>query len=547
MGRTLLIKRGVLEQIIIREVILFLLPVVSALLMTASFPPFDLGILAWFGLSPLLFVLRRRGSGAAAGLAFLYGGIFGMGAFCWINCITTISFSNFLLWLIVFSLYFLLFGFLYRLISMGIGSWIIVGAPALWVVLEYTRANLFFLSWPWNLLGHSQYRYLPVIQIADIAGVYGISFLIVMVNQLLSQVPELFAGRGVASSSSTTGCTSRINWTVHILTVAVILVFTFSYGWHRLATIEDGKHLRVALVQANALTRYKMSLADQMEHLRVYERLTIEAAKRDPDLIVWPASSLPAPIRSSRLVRHTISRLAQETGSYLLVGGAGHEKLESRKEGYQTYSNSEFLISPSGRLVRQYNKIRLLPFNEYLPLQGKITWPKWISTLKENFMPGEEYTLFQVSGARFGTPICWENIFPDFFRRFIKDGGNFMVSVTNEGFFGNTAGPYQTLAINAFRAVENRVAIARSAPTGVSAFINPDGEIIEKVRDSRGKDLFVSGSLVRDVPLSDKRTIYTVYGDIFTYAVICLAALIILGSLFARKRFLFRQRSYDDL
>jgi apolipoprotein N-acyltransferase len=528
-----------------RRGILFFLPIVSALLVTVAFPPFELGIVAWFGLAPLLFALRQRGSFEAAGLAFLFACLFGIGAFSWVHSIATINLVSFLVVLLAFSLYFVVFGLAYRLISRGIGSWIIIGAPALWVALEYARSNLFFLSFPWNLLGHSQYRYLPVIQIADITGVYGISFLIVMVNQFLSQLPDLVAIRKEVPTGSN-GRNRNINWASQLLTLALALVLTFSYGSHSMALQDSDKHLRVALVQANVLTRDNMSLAEQAEHLRAYKRLTMEAADKEPELIAWPASSLPAPISSSRLVRLTIRRLASETGAYLLVGGAGYEKVRPEKEGHLPYSNSEFLISPSGHLEGQYNKIMLLPFNEYLPLKGKFPWPGWITTLRESFIPGKEHTLFQVSGVSFGAPICWENMFPDLFRRFVIDGAQFMVSVTNEAFFGSTSAPYQSLAINVFRAVENRVAIARVSTTGISAFINPNGELAGRVRGGNGEDLFVSGFLVRDVPISNKRTIYTVYGDIFAYVAIFGVALIMLVSFFAQRRTRSRMRNRYD-
>ena len=107
-----------------------------------------------------------------------------------------------------------------------------------------------------------------------------------------------------------------------------------------------------------------------------------------------------------------------------------------------------------------------------------------------------------------------------------------MVSVTNEGFLGHSssAGPYQTLAINVFRAVENRVAVARAATTGVSCFINPNGEIVDRIKDGNGNDLFVPGILIRDIPLSDRKTFYTNYGDIFAYVIIAITVMIILGS-----------------
>lgn len=491
-------------------------------------------MLAWLGLSPFLFGLRQTRPSEGAIFGFLFGAFFWIGAFSW--ALKVISIHNFLFILAEFSIFFLVFGFLYRLISRSIGSWIIVAAPALWVSLEYTRSNLFFLAWPWNLLGHSQYRYLPLVQIADITSVYGISFLIVMVNQFLSQLPDLFIkSKKAPPTNSTRYVYSRKTAVVHLLFVAVLLIFTFSYGWHRLKGWGGDGHLRVGLVQANLLARNYMPLPEQVSHQKVYERLTREAAQKKPDLIVWPASSLPALI-SSPLVESTLTQLTRETGSYLLVGGAGYEKLNPQKDRRQPYTNSEYLISPSGQLVDHYHKIRLLAFNEYIPLEGIIPWPEWITPLKESFLPGEKYTLFQVSGARFGTPICWENLFPNLFRRFVLDGADFMVCVTNEGFLGNTSAPYQSLAMDTFRAVENKVAIVRGATTGISAFINPDGEIVDRVRDGKGKDLSISGFLVRDVPLSKKKTLYTVYGDVFAYISIGIAVLSILVSLFKQKR-----------
>jgi apolipoprotein N-acyltransferase len=279
-----------------------------------------------------------------------------------------------------------------------------------------------------------------------------------------------------------------------------------------------------------------MPLADQARQLREYDRLTREAAQTKPDLIVWPASSLPAPIHSSRLVKEVLKQLSQETGTHLLVGGAGIEKFGPSKEGYSPFSNSEFLISPGGKIKAQYHKIRLVPFNEYLPFHEN-TWPSWITNLQKSFIPGREYTLFEVSGIRFGTPICWESLFPDLFRRFVLDGAQFMACVTNEGFYGRTSAPYQSLAMSVFRAVENRITIARSAPTGVSAFINPYGAIVDRIRDRKGDDLFVSGILVKDIQIhATRKTIYTTYGDGFAYVMLCIAALMVIGSILKERR-----------
>jgi apolipoprotein N-acyltransferase len=265
------------------------------------------------------------------------------------------------------------------------------------------------------------------------------------------------------------------------------------------------------VAQANITARSGMSVAEQMKHLASYERLTREIAAEKPDLIVWPSSSLPGPI-SFWMIRLFVNQVANGAGAPILVGGAGGDKFAPARDGHFPWSNSEFLISPEGQLEAQYNKIRLTPFNEEVPFQGRIKWPHWITTLDKSFVAGDTYTLFQVANARFGAPICWENNFPDVFRRFVLEGANFMVSVTNESVFGPTAGPHQTFAMVVFRAVENRVAVARAATTGVSAFIDAQGRIVSRV------DLFVRGARVWDMPLAQTTTFYTRYGDAFALA-----------------------------
>ncbi len=431
------------------------------------------------------------------------------------------------------ALYFLAFGLLYRQTSRAIGPLTLAVAPVLWSGLEYVRGNMFFLAMPWNLLGHSQYRFLPVIQIADLTGVYGVSFLIVLVNQLLS--------RSVAAVRVPQAAARRLAWPgLRVamfgppLAVAGCLALSLGYGYFRLAEAEPTDHLRVAIVQANRVPGDRMTPADQKTHLRAYEALTRDAASSRPHLIVWPASSLPAPLSSSRLVQFILWRLADETKAYLLVGGAGGQKLARPQPGQLPYSNSEFLLSPSGRLVGQYNKVRLTPFNEYVPLHGMIPWPEWITPVHDSYIAGDAHTLFELPSAKFASPICWENIFADFFRRFVRDGAHFMVSVTNEAFFGVTAAPYQTLANNVFRAVENRVTVVRAATTGVSGFISAKGEV-DRLRDAHGKDLFVAGFLVRDVPISHRKTVYTLYGDIFAQAALVASILIALACLAPRS------------
>jgi apolipoprotein N-acyltransferase len=498
------------------------LAIVSGLLATLSLPAFDLGWLAWIGIAPMLFALRQRGLLAGAVLGFLFGCALGAASFFWINVIDDITPMRFALAVAVFGLYYLAFGFLYALANRSIGSWIIVCGPLLWVALEYARGSLWFLAYPWNFLAHSQYQYLPLIQIADLTGAYGVSFVLIMTNQLVSQLPDLRS------------TVARWRWGPQAIALGVVLAATLLYGWHKLGETPGSDHLRVAMVQANVIARNGMSRKEQMAHLGAYHRLTRQAAKQKPALIVWPSSSLPAPL-AFWTIRMYVSEMAHQAGTHLLVGGAGGDKLAPAREGQLPYSNSEFLISPAGRLEGQYNKIRLTPFTEQVPLQGTVRWPRWLTTLEKSFVPGDGYTLFKVSQARFGAPICWENSFPDLFRRFVLAGANVMVSVTNEYVFGSTSGPYQTLAMNAFRAVENRVAIARAATTGISAFIDSRGRIVSRVADADGKDLFVAGVLVWDVPLATEKSFYTRHGDLFAQAAAAVALLMVVLGAWRRR------------
>jgi apolipoprotein N-acyltransferase len=523
------------EEATVRKSVFFLLAVASSFLVSISFPPTDAGFCAWFGLAPLLFAMRQRGFLSASILGFLFGSFFSVGAFFWTFKIDVVYLSDFLVFLIIFSLYYLAFGFLYRLISKNVGLWTLVGAPSLWVTLEYIRANLFFLSWPWNLLGHSQHTYLSVIQIADTTGVYGISFALVMVNQFLSQAPDFLKVRKKSADK---------RLVVQLLIVIVAVTCTFSYGWYRLSMPDSSKRVRVALVQGNLVVpEGGMRLSQQKQHMARYTELTRDAARYSPNLILWPASSLPGTLAAS-YVRSPILQLAQEINSYILVGGSGQAKDIPKRDLLPRYANSEFLISPAGMIVGKYNKILLTPFNEYVPLKDIVRWPSWITSAKQNFTPGKEFTIFHLPDANFGTLICWENLFTDQYRRFVTKGAEFMVMATNEAFFGsgNSAGPYQSLAINVFRAVENRVAIARAAATGVSCFISPHGEILDRVKDSNGKDLSVSGILVREIPLSDNKTFYTLYGDIFAYIVIGITAFFILIGVRRSKRIINGQQ-----
>jgi apolipoprotein N-acyltransferase len=214
---------------------------------------------------------------------------------------------------------------------------------------------------------------------------------------------------------------------------------------------------------------------------------------------------------SDRIARSALASLARELGVHLLVSSSGRDKSRPTASTGE-WANSVFLFSPDGEIAARYDKIRLLPFNEYVPMRRLIRWPGWIATEMADAKPGAQRTLFGVGDWRFGALICWENLFASEFRDAAAPEADFMVSLTNESFAPVGPGREQLLALNAMRALENGLYVVRSATTGISGFIAPDGAILERVADERGRDLDVTGFRLLDVPRG-RPTPYREYGD----------------------------------
>lgn len=506
-----------------------LFSVLSSVLVAASFPSPGIGWAAFAALAPLLLALRAGSVRRAVFLSFLFGYLHGIIVFRWLPSVHGVGYPVFLFLLApLYSLYYIAFGVSYRLVAGRLPKLSFLAAPALWVTVEYARANMSFLSLPWNLLGHTQHAMIPVIGISDLAGVYGVSFLLVLVNEALSRWLEVFLPERNRAAGNSRGV--RPERILPTAVAALVLILAVSWSLARSRTQLTAETVRMALVQPDLTVKEGMSYEDLERHFKIYNEFTLKAVETVPDLIAWPASSLPGSLYS-RSVKVALGPLMKGLNVPLLVGGAGGEKMAPAEGDRRSYANTEFLLRPGGRPGGMYAKQHLVPFNEYLPLNGFVRWPPWITTLEGNYRPGTESTVFVLKKGRFGVPICWESLFPSLFRRFIEKGAQFMVNVTNEAYMGDTAGPYQTHAMNVFRAVENRIALARVSTTGISSFIAPDGRVMKTVQDDEGNRIFVAGILVGDIPLSGKKTFYTRHGDVFAWAVIFLSAGFLAASL----------------
>jgi apolipoprotein N-acyltransferase len=463
--------------------------------MVGAFPPFELWALGW--LAPALLLLALRGAGPRRGFSigwvagFVFQSLLG-----WWLLPAGVNPAAYLAGAVVCAAYLAAFG--------AAAAWLPRAAPALaplavpsaWVVLEWLRANLGWLAAPWGVLGYSQGGVPAVAGVGAVAGVWGVSFVLVGASVLALELtgPRAAAGARVA--------------------LALVLAALLGAGAleARAARAPSAAFLRVAVVQAG---RHVPGRDDVRHAERVFERyraLTRRAAAERPALVVWPESALPASLPSDRAAREALAALARETGAHLLVASSGRDKTKPGREA-DRWANSTFLFSPAGEIVARYDKVRLLPFNEYTPLRRVVPWPDWIATATQDAEPGSERTVFRVGDARFGALICWENLFGGEFRRAAAPGVDFVVSLTNEGFTETGPGRHQLLAVNAFRAVENGIAVARAATTGVSGFVAPGGTLEDRVSDAAGRDLDVEGFRVHDVPLARRPTPYRRFGD----------------------------------
>jgi apolipoprotein N-acyltransferase len=268
-----------------------------------------------------------------------------------------------------------------------------------------------------------------------------------------------------------------------------------------------------------------------------YADLTRSASKDEPALIVWPEAATPGLVLKDMPLLNQLVTLAKQSRTHLLIGSTEYPKFPDDSAKLRRAGNTAVYFSPEGKVAGQYLKIRSVPFGEYLPFEGKIRWPRFIvPDPNANYeIPGKEFTLFELEDHKFGVAICWESHFPGLFRQFVRQGAKFMLNIANEGRYGETAASAQMLAINQFRAIENRISIARATNTGISCFIDPFGRVMSRIYDN-GRDIFIKGYLTQEISLLQKRSFYTNYGYIFVYLNIIAAGLMIFLSLIRGKK-----------
>jgi len=481
--------------------------VLSAILIILSYPTTSFWPLAWISLVPLFLAIQNE----KPLKSFLYGIITGLVAYCGILYWLVPTFSSAgepkiigILVLLILSFYLALYYGIFCLFFSILNSKFSILNSFLWVSLEFIRTHL-FTGFPWALLGYSQWHNLPIIQISEFTGIYGISFLIILVNLTIT---NLINKRERNLKIATT----------NFLLVLICLVFGF-YKFKNIGILEHRNIRTISILQGNIDQYKKWDEKYEQEILDTYTKLATRPSSIIPDLIVWPESSVPGFLKNDKKIYDWISDIARKTGTQHLVASNDY------KNG--KFYNSAFLVSSDGKITGEYSKNHLVPFGEYMPLRNFLS--KFIKVVNEigEFSSDKKYNVLNSSAGKLGVNICFEAIFPNEIRKSVKNGAEIIINLTNDAWYLKTSAPYQHFTMNVFRAVENRRFVVRAANTGVSGFIDPTGRVKSETK------IFETDVLSDKIFALNHITFYTKFGDIFSY--LCIIISIIL--LTFRKKF----------
>lgn len=501
--------------------------VVGGGMLTFGFPGLSLYWIAWFAIVPLLWAVRdldgRRSffAGMITGLAHYLSLLYWLVGTMKIYGLLPLPVGIALLLLLssYMALYLGVFAYAVNRFCRRPTFALFGFVPVFWTALEYIR-TYFLTGFPWALLGYSQYRVSPMIQIADLGGVYAVSFLTACINSA-AFIILLYVLKATWRMERVGGRTL-----VRVTVVcAALAAGDLSYGMHRMGQVDaataSAPRRRVSIVQGNVDQAVKWDPMFQIDTIQKYQRLSSQALGDRPDLIVWPETAAPFYFQDPyvRSLKQLLLMGIRKTGVDFLIGSPAYEK----KENITYYYNSAFLISASGETAGRYDKAHLVPYGEYIPLKRFFPFINKLVAGIGDFRGGEPGKTIEWQGTRIGIQICFEAIFPQLARAMANNGATFLVNMTNDAWFGRTAAPYQHLSMTIFRAVENRRMLVRCANTGISAFIDPVGRV------ASATPLYAPAVETLPVPLLRMKTVYTRMGDILAWA--CLAILLLFAIL----------------
>jgi apolipoprotein N-acyltransferase len=491
----------------------------SGVLLVLAFPKINIEWIAFIGLVPLLLAIDNQRCLTSFVLSFITGIIF-FGIFLsWMAGVKLYQVPQVMLvigWLcttIACALFIGIFGLCMSItgrLNKHVFPFNIFLPGCIWTALEFIRSCFPMSGFPWGILGYSQYQNIYLIQIAEFTGVFGISFVILLVNYSIAMLIK--------------DIRCRTSW-YGVLLTCIILSGCYVWGNTVLKHYDiscSTRQVKIAIIQSNIGINTSWEWTSSYKDIiSILDRLTQEVitSQASPDMIIYPETVILTSPSTSIWMRDILVRLSKKTDSYILIG-APHVYDQNDQVRYY---NSAFLISSQG-IVDRYDKIHLVPFGEMVPGERLCPWLRRLFPQAGQYSSGDKVVVFH-SPAKFSTLICYEGIFGNLTRRFVNNGAEFIVNITNDAWTRTDASYYQHFSMGIFRAVENRRYFVRAGNTGISGIINPVG----KVKNILG--IGKEGVIIDTISLCIRPTFYSLYGDVFAYICLGISIIVVVLSL----------------
>ncbi|MDR2343160.1 MAG: apolipoprotein N-acyltransferase [Spirochaetaceae bacterium] len=463
---------------------------------------------AWLMYLPVLVLIRR----SPLPSCLVWGALYGFTAFSLFNY--WLSAYQFIAGVVVYTIYLCYFALLFSALRAALVFFPRYGFILQWFIFvgfEYLR-TLGFLGYPYGITGYTQWQFVPLIQIAGITGVWGVSALIIFPQTLMAQYFYRFSALKIAGL--------RVcGLTVCISLYVLILVLSLVYGFTVPHDFSDSKTARIALIQHNT-DPWKDDKADYQNNFRILKRLSEEALAQNPgpELVVWSETAFVPMIywhshyRTDNdyyaQVKELLDFLALQDVPFVIGNDDGRREMTDSGLVDRVDYNAAILFE-RGEMADVYRKIHLVPFTEHFPYKKQLPFVyKMLENADTHFWKkGTRRLVFDVNGLRFSTPICFEDTFGYLSREFVKNGAELIVNLSNDAWSGSLSAQMQHLSMAVFRSVENRRSMTRSTASGQTCAVAPDGRILAMA------EAFTEAALTVSVPIVTDQTFYTKHGD----------------------------------
>lgn len=487
----------------------------TSLFLILAFPRPDLGLFSLIALLPLLSAIEGKQRTRAFLTGWAAGFVWFFFSLNWIaGTLREFGHIPFPLNQLVISLLCLILAlhtgiFSFLVASFGrVSVWSVLLYPSFWVALEYFRSWV-PVPFPWLLLGSAFWKQPFASGLFAISGVFGVSFAVVAVNTLLFFFYRSARDRKTGEASG---------WLAAAAGVVGVLILVSSAA----ARQDVGRKITVAVVQGNYAQEIKWEESYREEVISTYLSLSRAAASEGAELIVWPETAMPFYYQVEPDIAERLKKMVREEKVHLVFGSPAFDIKGSDLLLY----NRAYHISPEGA-EEYYDKIKLVPFGEYVPFQGLIPFVERIVPGVGDYAAGRWTAPFNTP-VRSGALICYEISIPSLSRREVGDGARIILNLTNDAWFGRSWGPYQHLAMAALRAAENQVPIVRAANTGMSAVFDRSGRMVA------GIGLFRKGYVLSTVEAGTGRSFYTKWGNLIVYLSVIVILFVALKRLVKR-------------